>query len=54
MNDLDQGLMYHSATREDNYAIFTTTRNVLNLRVEGCEVLGRMWGTFDANDNRGC
>jgi len=27
---------------------------VLNLRVEGCEVLGRMWGTFDANDNRGC
>ena len=54
MNDLGQGLIYHSATREDNYAIFTTTRNVLNLRLEGCEVLlGRMWGNFDANDDKG-
>jgi len=27
---------------------------VLNLRVEGCEVLlGRMWGNFDANDDKG-
>jgi len=28
MNDIGQGLMDHSATREDNYAIFTATRNV--------------------------
>ena len=54
MNDVGLVLMDHCANREDNYAIFTTTRNVLNLRLEGCEVLlGRMWGNIDANDNRG-
>ena len=56
MNDLGQVLMYHSATREDNYAIFTATRNVeICFKSESGRVrsLRTNVGNFDANDNRG-
>ena len=56
MNDVGLVLMDHCANREDNYAIFTTTRNVeICFKSESGRVrsLRTNVGNFDANDNRG-